>query len=50
MAAKWVAAVIITWLVVMFGSIAMSEYNGNQCRMAAIERNMSADDILKLCK
>ena len=50
MESKWFAIVIVVWLTVMFGGLAYSEHVNSQCKIAAIERGIAADEIIKLCK
>lgn len=50
MESKWFAIVIAVWVIVMFGGLAYSEHVNSQCKIAAIERGMATDDIIKLCK
>lgn len=51
---KWYAIAMIGMFLAMFGSLAVEEYTKAkglaECRTAAIQKGMSAEDINKLCK
>lgn len=46
---KLVAIMVCVYLVGMFGALAYTEYAKSNCKIIAIEKGMSADDINKLC-
>ena len=50
MESKWIVILIVSWLVIIFGSLAYSDHVNSQCKVAAIAQGMSADNIVKLCK
>ena len=50
METKWVVIGIVGWVAVVFGGLAYSEHANSQCKIAAIERGLATDDIIKLCK
>jgi hypothetical protein len=47
---KWIAIFMIGIVITMFSPLLISSYNANECKIAAINKGMSTDDILKLCK
>jgi len=47
---KWAMIAISIFFGAMFVAIGVEEYQKSQCRIAAIQAKMSADDIAKVCK
>jgi hypothetical protein len=47
---KWVAILLVVFIVGMFSPVVVSENAKSTCKIEAIKAGMSADDILKLCK
>lgn len=47
---KWVAILLIAFVVGIFSPVVVSEHSKSVCKIEAIKAGMSADDILKLCK
>jgi sensor histidine kinase regulating citrate/malate metabolism len=47
--AKYIMVIMVAFLVVMFGSEAVSSYQKNQCRQAALQAGKTVDEINKLC-
>jgi hypothetical protein len=50
MEGKWIAICAIGVTAVLFAPLSLMEYGKSQCRITAINAQMPADDILKLCK
>ena len=47
---KWFMIGIAAIAFAMMMPVAIGEHSRNECRKAAIEKSMPADDIIKLCK
>ena len=47
---KWYALVMIVIITIPMVDMLMSEYQKNQCRVAAIQAAMPADQIERICK
>jgi hypothetical protein len=47
---KWVVICIVGVMAVLFTPLGVMEYGKSQCRITAINAQMPADEILKLCK
>ena len=47
---KWVVLLMVAFIGIPMGGMALSEYQNSQCRLEAIKASMPADDILKVCK
>lgn len=50
MEVKWIAGTIIALFVCTFGSIAITEWQKNECKITALHVNKSAEEIQKICK
>jgi CHASE1-domain containing sensor protein len=46
---KWVLLLVILFIGMPMVGLAFSDYQHSQCRLAGIQAQMPADDILKLC-
>lgn len=47
---KWAMIAISILFGSLFSAVAVEKYQLSQCRIAAIQEKMSADDIAKVCK
>ena len=47
---KWLAIMMVGIFGAMFVGLGIETYNRQQCRIAAIEAKMPADDIAKVCR
>ena len=47
---KWLCIAMCVVFGGLFLGMAIDSYNDNQCKIAAVQRGMTADDIVKLCK
>ena len=46
---KWVILLCVIFIGAPLVGMALSDYQHSQCRLAGIQAQMPADDILKLC-
>jgi hypothetical protein len=46
---KWVLIISAVFIGIPCAGMALSDYQHSQCRLAGIQAQMPADDILKLC-
>ena len=46
---KWIAVMFVGFALCMAIPEVVKSYQKGQCQIAAIEKNMAADDIKKLC-
>lgn len=46
---KWIAILMIGVFGTLFMAISVEKYSESQCKIAYVQSNKSAEDILKLC-
>jgi hypothetical protein len=50
MSEKWIVIGVLGFVFAMYSPIIISEHSESECKIAAINKGLSAEDILKLCK
>lgn len=49
METKWIALIVMTWLIMMFGGLAVEKYMTAQCKMHYVQSDKPAEEIVKIC-